>query len=422
MKKYAGFAALLLCLVLLVSLIPSAALAAGPASGSEKDENTEKAEPEKNEDKDSADPDGKDKKDSGGSDASEYIYVDAEKEFYAEPDTTVFNNGGTVYNNGALVYNNGGLCYNNLGTCYNNGGTVYANGGEVFDNNGTVHSYGGEIHRHDGKDESAEEDGTEKPSFRVELKDDYSGMVKFSKDAEDGILTLSGGEDCSFRAEEGYAVTDTDISSGSISLEDDGSYTVHDVEEDASLSISLKLQMPETKLRSGVYTSEQTLKFKVPEKAEIFYTTDGSDPTEDSFKYEDEIKINKGCTVKAAAFADGAGTSDICTLSFNIIKITVPGFASEKEGYDKIRAEAIKIKNPGGLSLKVKGMSISGDDADAFVLSTEDGHKIPADSEDETTWSLRPASDLKKGSYSARLCIEFENGGSAEFELSFTVK
>ncbi len=54
------------------------------------------------------------------------------------------------------------------------------------------------------------------------------------------------------------------------------------------------IQIPEINLDSGYYGTDQLLKITAPGNAEIFYTTDGSEPNEESLKYEVPLLLTKG--------------------------------------------------------------------------------------------------------------------------------
>ena len=74
------------------------------------------------------------------------------------------------------------------------------------------------------------------------------------------------------------------------------------------------------------------------EGAEIFFTTDGSDPTTESEKYSGEITLSQSATIKAIAVKDGMGDSEIASAEF--VK-TGPQVKNEdgKTGWDAIAAE-----------------------------------------------------------------------------------
>lgn len=56
--------------------------------------------------------------------------------------------------------------------------------------------------------------------------------------------------------------------------------------------------------------------------ATIYYTTDGSDPTNASTQFVEDFKVSQACTIKAIAYSDGAQPSSITSLA--ITKATEP--------------------------------------------------------------------------------------------------
>lgn len=76
-----------------------------------------------------------------------------------------------------------------------------------------------------------------------------------------------------------------------------------------------------------VYTNYKTeyiktgskIKLLNPDKnAEIYYTTDGTDPTKDSIKYEKEIEIKNNTTIKAIAIEEKKNNSIISEFNFKV--------------------------------------------------------------------------------------------------------
>lgn len=53
-------------------------------------------------------------------------------------------------------------------------------------------------------------------------------------------------------------------------------------------------------------------------KVQFFYTTDGNEPTTESTPYTEPVKIDKACTFKAAALAEGYTLSDVVSADINI--------------------------------------------------------------------------------------------------------
>ncbi len=70
---------------------------------------------------------------------------------------------------------------------------------------------------------------------------------------------------------------------------------------------------------TGTYTEAQTVSISGPEGATIYYTTDGSDPTDSSTEYTGPFTVTKTTTVKAIAYKDGShSTITTSTLTFYV--------------------------------------------------------------------------------------------------------
>ena len=64
--------------------------------------------------------------------------------------------------------------------------------------------------------------------------------------------------------------------------------------------------------------TEVTIKAPSLPKAQVYYTLDGSDPTTASTLYEGTFSVDKPCTVKAAAIAEGYTLSEVAQLDIEI--------------------------------------------------------------------------------------------------------
>ena len=54
------------------------------------------------------------------------------------------------------------------------------------------------------------------------------------------------------------------------------------------------------------------------EGAKVYYTLDGSDPSEASMEFTDAIELTEAKTIKAIAIAEGYENSDIVSFSYTI--------------------------------------------------------------------------------------------------------
>lgn len=339
----------------------------------------------------------------------------AEETFYAAEADTVYNNGGTVYSNGGTVYNNGGTVYNNDGLVYNNGGVTYSNGGTVYNNGGTVYSNDALVY-------TFTDDVVESHIYgyhRVTLAADYSAFAEIEGLGEEGELGRDGV--CTITPREGYRLLAAEAEGGTLTANEDGSYTLSEVEADLTLSLTFQAEAPVFDLAAGTYSQEQTLSITGPEGAEIYYTTDGSEPREDnSLLYEGPISLTEGVTVAAVAVAAGAEPSEPIAAEYAFVTITAPEFAEAAPGYALPEAASFTVENRGGVTARIQRVELTGEGAACFGLNTENGAEVPA-GQTSVGWSIRPVADLEAGSYTATAVFALDSGEEVAVEVRFTV-
>lgn len=139
-----------------------------------------------------------------------------------------------------------------------------------------------------------------------------------------------------------------------------------------NVNVSMKLPMPVFASESGSYQYDKTnsndeyiadywvidkdgqvtLSLKSGTKGQIFYTTNGSDPTASGILYTSPITIKTKTTIKAYAKMAGYSDSSVTVAEFNIgnPKFTIPATASLKvtENTDQPNSKQISVTVPTG--------------------------------------------------------------------------
>lgn len=108
------------------------------------------------------------------------------------------------------------------------------------------------------------------------------------------------------------------------------------------------------------------------EKAQIYYTLDGSEPDETAQLYQKTLIINENVTIKAIAIKDGLQNSPIATVSYKVITDSQPFISvGTKTVYSGNEASiAISIKNnPGLVSMR---LNVNYDKDALTLLKVED--------------------------------------------------
>ena len=96
-----------------------------------------------------------------------------------------------------------------------------------------------------------------------------------------------------------------------------------------SATYFIKIPTPRLSLSAGSYEEAQTVEIENSVDADIYYTTDGSEPTQSSTLYTDSISINISQTLKVIAIKDGLINSNIVEAVYEIfttVKIAAPIF------------------------------------------------------------------------------------------------
>lgn len=77
-------------------------------------------------------------------------------------------------------------------------------------------------------------------------------------------------------------------------------------------------ETPSVSLESDAYDTEQTVTITTSDKSKIYYTLDGSDPSENGLEYNGTIKIIKSCVLKCIAKDNNKNNSSVVTKYYAI--------------------------------------------------------------------------------------------------------
>lgn len=100
---------------------------------------------------------------------------------------------------------------------------------------------------------------------------------------------------------------------------------------------------------SGTYLEQQTIVMDCPtEDASIHYTLDGSEPDQQSLKYEDAFLLNDSCVLKAKAFKEYYPCSEIVEMNYIITSpsVSLPSFNPSPGLYDNAQTVSLHCSTP----------------------------------------------------------------------------
>lgn len=83
-------------------------------------------------------------------------------------------------------------------------------------------------------------------------------------------------------------------------------------------ALRLPSAMPTADVPSGVYENTESLLVALTGPGTIFYTADGSRPTENSAVYTEPIEITQSAVLRAVALEEDKGLSDVLTLAYTL--------------------------------------------------------------------------------------------------------
>lgn len=447
--KLRKFLSAALCAALLACLLPAAAYADGVKSITAKEQDETAAA-----------------EDTSALALDEAVVNPAGETLYNDGDI-VFNNYGTVYNNGGIVFNNGGTVFNNSGTVYNNGGIVYNNGALVYNNAGTVFNNDGSVEDNaaapeiSGTDDSAADDkavpasatGTDEAAaedkagdtkndgkkaaddsksageksageknsgpYKITLSADYSAFADIT--GLDSDSSIDADAECVITPKEGVIITDAVTTSGACSMDENGTVTLSKADRDGKLTLKFRLAAPVVSPGSDSYGDDRLITLSAAEGADIYYTTDGSTPTEKSDKYKEPFEIDSSVIVKAIAVMDGARTSETAEESYVYPAIPDVEFDTVAVGYRQPDAKPLVVKNTGLGELVIESVALEGGDSSSFILSTTDGGTVATGQSDNKTWTVVPKKGLAAGEYETEAVFTLSSGDKVSVDIDFKV-
>ncbi|MGM9552598.1 MAG: S-layer homology domain-containing protein [Clostridia bacterium] len=115
------------------------------------------------------------------------------------------------------------------------------------------------------------------------------------------------------------------------------------------------LVAPVASVQTGTYSSTQKVTLTTTtEGAEIYYTTDGTEPTVKSTKYEKEISISSTATLKAVTVKKGVFVSDVTSVEYTIKKASSGGGGGESSKSTQYSLSFADVEN-GSVDMSVAG-------------------------------------------------------------------
>ena len=113
-----------------------------------------------------------------------------------------------------------------------------------------------------------------------------------------------------------------------------------------------KVATPTFSPAAGTYTAAQSVEIScTTDGAEIYYTTDGSDPSASSTKYSSAIAVGETTTIKAIAVKDGMTDSSVASATYTINippqTVATPAFSPDAGTYTEAQSVTISCETTG---------------------------------------------------------------------------
>jgi hypothetical protein len=137
-----------------------------------------------------------------------------------------------------------------------------------------------------------------------------------------------------------------------------------DSAEKSATPVAQPAATPAITPNGGTYFGSVSVSLSSPDGSALYYTTDGSDPTQSSTPYSVPFALTSSATVKARAFKEGSAASSIASAAFTINK-TATLTATEDA---HVQAGNFASKNFGTLTtMEVKTSTSAKENRDAYL-------------------------------------------------------
>lgn len=127
-----------------------------------------------------------------------------------------------------------------------------------------------------------------------------------------------------------YYKSNTSVGSVALYLKEKGTYSDYST----TCAEAVEVAVPTFSVEGGEYTEAQSVEIScTTAEATIYYTLDGTEPTNASTKYSSAINVDKSMTIKAIAYADAYNYSDVVTAEYVVLKaqkVTITNFDNEE--------------------------------------------------------------------------------------------
>lgn len=230
----------------------------------------------------------------------------------------------------------------------------------------------------------------QKDSVSAPVFDPASGKT-FSNNASITITSNTVGALIYYTTDGTKPTESSTLYSGAISLTTNGTHTLKAVAvkgdlkssvETATYTLNLSTDTVETPVitpASGTFTTAQSVKIACGTSgADIYYTTDGKDPTDSSTKYTSPISVSKTTTVKAIAVKSGCEDSSVATATITIKSIPafdgIQIYVEKSLGYNQIyywECSNSKYSTP-----EWPGVAMDDTDKDYYVYEFENADSV----------------------------------------------